>query len=1307
MSTLTLNPWATAGVQGPVTINIGGDNYEVWLADNDDGTSVTFGNASALVLAPFVTSAAAMPTLPAGAKVISITGSLRLVAVSATGTITISIPKAGGGAYTASKKIGNFTQQSFITSSPVSLSINADATTLDLNNISFWTVRGSAADDGSGYFLVAKEWVAIKYLRIPVVTVDVTPTDNPIATTNRPTVVWSNSLDPDGGPQFAWNLKIFTAAQYGAAGFNPDVTDPLYEVGGFSTSTFSHQLPEPLANGTYRAYVKTTQLYSNWSSSNTFDQFTLNVPSPGTPTLQASAENDEGRNRLVAASTSGATTTSLFEFQYLDVETSEWKPMRTDNDVGWVTDNPATLYDYEAPNGEPQQYRVRAVHLFDLTTASVSAWSTRTVTMQTGWWLKHPLLPLLNTALRIASFNGQQRQARLNVQQPLGRDDAVATMDSRGPETGEVGIRTHDSVELERVQTIASEKTPLLLQAAYDTDEPDRWVVLGDETVERLIDNKAMERRNVTYAWTRVKRPSNKHHQTPPPDSPGSLKTYTEEVQADGPALWWRLNETGGTTLADSSGHNRTGKIYSGDVVSNADVSFDGSPLITEDLTKHSIYMHGHFDVDENGNAIGVGDNPGVGFKADNYQPFQPGAKLTMEVWLYKISSYSFNTIFAGSSDHRASTPTTTMTGGARTIQVGTSYTLPVASTLAAGGQPAFPAASSQDATKGHLRLTTNGGTAAFTYASKTNTSFLSAVCRGIGNNSTPGFQAQAADGAAVVFGAGAPYPTWEFINPSSMRFYSDVNTYPVGWVDWGTNLTGHPVSSFQLNEATHVVCTFDDTTGICEWFINGVSMGAQGPLGYAGVRQEYSKLLLSGNFQFGHRGFNPDNPNWEVYDGLVDNIAVYEKILPQQRIAAHFTAGTKNAGVVQPPPIIEEPEVVVDDRLAYGFAPGGGFPGLSTSSQNTQMTDMKAMGAKWIRVDIPWSAIQTTSSTDPTTWNWTTTDRMMNNVAAQGLWPWAMIGYSPQWLDPTKYSNWQDKFAPIGTTQVNAYANFCLEVAKRYGATNKCHVFEVWNEPNIAGFFNIAGAWVNDYETNRVTVGNAYANLLKAAYPKLKQGDPDCVVLPGGTSPAPDQVGVAAWDFSVNPVTWYSTLYQSPRSCKAFMDGLSHHPYHSPSFANKYDNTPTNFDWSAWRQMTGHLSPTPSIRSVMQANGDGTTGTANRKKIWIGEVGVPTRGTNNSVVDENTAAYMEAVFMAEWKHYAAARSGDTNSGTLVSTYWDLAGPMCVYTYKDDEDDAAANPSWDRHEGVYRLAGGAKPSRDVFSNVANAWNALG
>ena len=153
------------------------------------------------------------------------------------------------------------------------------------------------------------------------------------------------------------------------------------------------------------------------------------------------------------------------------------------------------------------------------------------------------------------------------------------------------------------------------------------------------------------------------------------------------------------------------------------------------------------------------------------------------------------------------------------------------------------------------------------------------------------------------------PHPTWEMGADGLMRFYANVRTFPFGWVDWGSDNTQHPMTIFELNVATHMVCTYDDSTGIAEWWINGKSMGKQGPIGYFGVRMAYDTVYDAGHFQVGWRGgagFFPDPGNTETYGGFIDKIAVYERILTEPEIRAHYRAMSAD----YPPRGVARPDV-------------------------------------------------------------------------------------------------------------------------------------------------------------------------------------------------------------------------------------------------------------------------------------------------------------------------------------------------------------------------------------------------------------
>jgi hypothetical protein len=138
-----------------------------------------------------------------------------------------------------------------------------------------------------------------------------------------------------------------------------------------------------------------------------------------------------------------------------------------------------------------------------------------------------------------------------------------------------------------------------------------------------------------------------------------------------------------------------------------------------------------------------------------------------------------------------------------------------------------------------------------------------------------------------------APHPTWE-MGVEMMRFYANVNTFPVGWVDWGSENTGHPLSPFQPGVPTHLVCTFDDATGLANYYINGHSQGQQGPNGFAGVAMHYSTAASPGLFQVGWRGGSglfPNPGNTEVFGGYMDKIAVYPYVLDPYQVWQHRLA--------------------------------------------------------------------------------------------------------------------------------------------------------------------------------------------------------------------------------------------------------------------------------------------------------------------------------------------------------------------------------------------------------------------------------
>lgn len=156
-----------------------------------------------------------------------------------------------------------------------------------------WSVATQDTGGLQGVFAADRTLVAST---APVV-VATAPTD-PVTTTSRPPVTWTYS-DAEGAAQESYETKIFTAAQYGALGFDPATSTPEWTSGVQASSGARSATPTvDLTHGvTYRAYVRASQAGGQWSAWS-FILFTVTLDQPAAPTLTATADPAHGRTVL-------------------------------------------------------------------------------------------------------------------------------------------------------------------------------------------------------------------------------------------------------------------------------------------------------------------------------------------------------------------------------------------------------------------------------------------------------------------------------------------------------------------------------------------------------------------------------------------------------------------------------------------------------------------------------------------------------------------------------------------------------------------------------------------------------------------------------------------------------------------------------------------------------------------------------------------------------------------------------------------------------------------------------------------------
>lgn len=140
-------------------------------------------------------------------------------------------------------------------------------------------------------------------LRLTEVYVDVDVRDRPgvsgvtatgAATTTRPIISWTYGPNVDGDPQVAYQLRVFTSAQYGIAGFDPATSPATWNSGLKYGNDSQAPVGRDLANGaTYKVYTRVAQDFNGerwWSDWAASSPFTIGLTVPPTPTLAVASD---------------------------------------------------------------------------------------------------------------------------------------------------------------------------------------------------------------------------------------------------------------------------------------------------------------------------------------------------------------------------------------------------------------------------------------------------------------------------------------------------------------------------------------------------------------------------------------------------------------------------------------------------------------------------------------------------------------------------------------------------------------------------------------------------------------------------------------------------------------------------------------------------------------------------------------------------------------------------------------------------------------------------------------------------------
>jgi polysaccharide biosynthesis protein PslG len=253
------------------------------------------------------------------------------------------------------------------------------------------------------------------------------------------------------------------------------------------------------------------------------------------------------------------------------------------------------------------------------------------------------------------------------------------------------------------------------------------------------------------------------------------------------------------------------------------------------------------------------------------------------------------------------------------------------------------------------------------------------------------------------------------------------------------------------------------------------------------------------------------------------------------------------------------------------GFTEGASIGGREGATLEAELAGIAATGARYLRIDVDWSAIEQERGTP----DWSVVDRIVDGAGACGLDVIGLIAYTPAWARRPGTS----EHSP--PTDPSTFASFARAAVERY-APRGVKTWQVWNEPNLTFF------WEPGPDPA------AYTALLGPAYDAIKAVDPSSTVITGGLAPAVNQPREEA----MKPLTFLEGMYRAGAGGK--FDAVGYHPYTYPAM-------PLDDPGDA-----PFVTVTPMLHRTMTKHGD------RKKKIWGTEMGAPTvTGTSAQFVAE------------------------------------------------------------------------------------------
>ena len=308
--------------------------------------------------------------------------------------------------------------------------------------------------------------------------------------------------------------------------------------------------------------------------------------------------------------------------------------------------------------------------------------------------------------------------------------------------------------------------------------------------------------------------------------------------------------------------------------------------------------------------------------------------------------------------------------------------------------------------------------------------------------------------------------------------------------------------------------------------------------------------------------------------------------------VAATLDAPSVSAGATISPATIAV-AAATRPRTAIGVNSQVHWIDTDTATRDQTLDLLAYAGVTWVRIDMGWATVEEGGQGTQATWYLTQVEGTIDAAIARGM------DVLVVWKDTPTYAGATTATPPSDPQDcADALGDVVSYFAGRVSA------WEIWNEPNQAGFWSGTPA--------------QYVDLLGPCYTAVKAADPSALVVLGG--PAYNDTGWLADVFAAGAVGSF--------------DVLATHPYMSPS-----DLAPTTADTDGTNIWL--MTHVDAVRAVQLAAGDSSP-------IWFTEFG----WSSHEVASEHN--WLQGVSEAEQASYLTSTISDVIASRdyIEAAFW-------------------------------------------------------